>query len=470
MARAALGGLVLAVLAHPTRARAEPFAMLILDGEVSNDWYGWSMAGLGDVDGDGYADFAVGAHRHAGPGGAASGRVSVYSGRGARRLYALDGEGAGDFFGYAIERAPDADGDGREDLVVGAYQHTGPGGLQAGRVYLYSGANGSLLHVFDGEQPAAQLGRGVGGVPDVDGDGRGDVVAGAYNHEGSAGEGSGVTYVYSGATGAVLHRIEGEAAGDNFGFSVAGVPDADGDGRGDFVTTALLHAGPGGPGSGRAYLYSGRTGALLHHFDGEAQSDNLGRCVSNAGDVNGDQRGDYVVGADKSDGAGGFNSGRAYVISGASGALLHRFDGEGINDAFGDWVGGGGDFDGDGLDDLIVGAFLHDGAPGFDSGKVYIFSGATGALMEAIDGQAIGDRFAYAAEFGDDVDADGHADLLVGAYLADGSAGINSGRVYLYGFSPFTCGVIPFGRDGAGSWIFVLAAAGLIALIAVRRP
>src|SRR5690606_30338866 len=127
-------------------------------------------------------------------------------------------------FGYAVAGVPDADGDGRGDLLVGAYQEEGAGQSYAGRAYVFSGATGVLLHALVSPNPAfgRLFGSSVAGVPDVDGDGRGDLLVG---EPGALGAGLvGRAYVFSGATGALLHELASldPEAGGLFGIWVAG--------------------------------------------------------------------------------------------------------------------------------------------------------------------------------------------------------------------------------------------------------
>ncbi|MCI0330777.1 MAG: integrin alpha, partial [candidate division Zixibacteria bacterium] len=129
----------------------------------------------------------------------------------------------------------------------------------------------------------------------------------------------------------LLYQKDGSATSDRLGWSVAGVGDVNGDGRADFIVGAAL-ADPGGiSNAGSAYLYSGASGALLYQKNGSGTNGQLGWSVAGAGDVNGDGRGDFIVGSPNT----------AFVYSGATGALLYQ-------KSAGYSVGGAGDVDGDG--------------------------------------------------------------------------------------------------------------------------
>lgn len=231
-------------------------------------------------------------------------------------------------------------GDGKADFIIGAYG-ADPGGFgDAGSAYVYSGADGNLLYQKDGAATGDYLGFSVSGAGDVDGDGRGDFIIGAFYADPGGLNDAGSAYVYSGADGSLLYQKDGDSTGDWFGFSVAGAGDADGDGRGDFIIGAPT-ADPGGIfRAGAAYVYSGATGGLLHLKHGAAYDYELGYSVGGAGDVDGDGRGDFIIGSHVSD------SVRAYVYSGATGDLLDEKDGANIGYNLGVCVAGAGDVDG----------------------------------------------------------------------------------------------------------------------------
>src|SRR5690606_15555069 len=131
---------------------------------------------------------------------------------------------------------------------------------------------------------------------DLDGDGHADVLGGADQEDVGALEDAGVVRAWSGRDGALIWARSGPTAGARLGFAVAGVGDVDGDGRDDFAAGAFGE-GPNGAQSGRVYVWSGASGALLHTFAGAAAGDQLGWAVAGLGDVDGDGRADILVGA-----------------------------------------------------------------------------------------------------------------------------------------------------------------------------
>jgi hypothetical protein len=375
--------------------------------------FGDAVAAIRDLDGDNAPDLLIGA-----PGEPLdSGRVYVFSGAVVTRIRTLaspSAERGG--FGTAVAAVPDADGDGVEEVLVGAsFEVLNP--INAGRAYVFSGASGALLHTLNSPNPQAsgRFGFAVSGVPDLDGDGRGDLLIGAYN-EGFGGR----AYVFSGATGALRRTLvspDSNPGKGAFGGAVAGVEDLDGDGRGDLLIGAY-----GEDDGGHAYAFSGATGVRLHTLT--APPDGGGRfgwAVAAVPDADGDGRPDLLVGAREAHpGPSPFASGRAYLFSGATGLRLHTLASpdEEENAYFGATLSGVEDLDGDGRGDLLVGAHNEDpdGGPG-NAGRAYVFSGASGALLHALrspDGEING-IFGWAVAGTPDLDGDSRGDLLVGA-------------------------------------------------------
>jgi len=397
-------------------------------GAAAYDQFGWTVSGAGDVNNDGYADLIVGAAWND-AGGTDAGRAYVYSGQTGTLLYTFTGAAAGDEFGWSVSGAGDVNNDGYADLIVGAF-YNDAGGTDAGRAYVYSGQTGTLLYTFTGAAAADFFGYSVSGAGDVNNDGYADLIVGAQGND-AGGDYAGRAYIYSGQTGALLYTFIGKAAGDQFGFSVSGAGDVNNDGYADLIVGAIYNDA-GGTDAGRAYVYSGQTGVLLYTFNGEAEYDVFGYSVSGAGDVNNDGYADLIVGALAND-AGGTDAGRAYVFSSqelCSYEELHAFTGAAAYDNFGGSVSGAGDVNNDGYADLIVGALYND-AGGTNAGRAYVYSGQTGGLLYTFTGAAVGDLFGVSVSGAGDVNNDGYADLIVGAWYND-AGGTEAGRAYVY--------------------------------------
>ncbi|MBI5432793.1 MAG: VCBS repeat-containing protein [Planctomycetes bacterium] len=266
-------------------------------------YLGWALAALGDLDGDGRAEILVGSWNEWASGGPEAGAVRVMSGASGVELVKLYGPKPYMQFGHAVSSAGDVDADGVPDWIVGA-RHDGTGA--AGSVWVYSGATHALLFTRPGTL-GSELGTSVAGVGDWNADGYADVASGAPGHAISAGR----IVVYSGADGSELFAAVGAQSGNLFGLRLANAGDLDGDGRPD-----LLVGEPGAPPwfRGAIHAYAGGTGALIRSLPGplmhgSANGSGFGEALSGAGDCDGDGLGDVLVGVPK------LGSGKALVLS-----------------------------------------------------------------------------------------------------------------------------------------------------------
>ena len=398
-------------------------------GKTSGDRFGYSVAGIGDVSGDTVPDWVVGAPYDT-PHGTMSGSARVISGASGTQLYEFEGNSSLDMFGYSVSGG-DVDGDGLGDVIIGAYGDNS-NGADSGSVFVYSGLDGALLHHLKGVAAGDNLGISVSYVPDTDGDGRGEILAGSWASDIGPMKNVGRARLYSGATGQQLHSVAGQAAYDLFGGAVAGLEDSDGDGFGDFIVGAHWNDQLG-IGAGSAYVYSGSTGTLLRVLRGQVAGDAFGYAVGDAGDVDGDGKSDWIVGAPGADPSGS-NSGSAQVFSSSNGALLYAFSGDLAGDSFGSAVAGNFDVDDDGLADLLIGAFAADGN-GLSSGRVRVHAGSDGHVITTVDGLDAETRFGAAVAAGGDIDLDGKDELLVGAWGEYSGPGPFTGALYVLSFS-----------------------------------
>lgn len=424
--------------AQVVHAPAYPFF-----GGAAGDYLGWAVSGAGDVNGDGFDDVIVGAGYEDTVNGNGSGSARVLSGLTGTVLYTIDGHMPGVLSGRAVGGAGDVNNDGFDDVIIGA-DSDDTNGMNAGSARVYSGATGLVLHTFNGDAADERLGASVSGAGDVNGDGFDDVIVGAFLEDAN-GSNSGSAFVFSGVNGALLHRFNGDAVSDWLGSSVGGAGDVNGDGFDDLIVGIELDDN-NGTNAGAARVFCGATGAILHHFDGDSAGDLFGGDVSGAGDVNGDGFDDVIVGA-RADDNNGDGSGSSRVFSGATGAILHHFDGDSAGDFFGGAVSGAGDVNGDGFDDLIVGASSAENN-GVESGMARVFCGATGAILATFHANPIEDSFGFSVSGAGDLNGDGIDDLIVGGPGGEFN-GSNSGsaRVFLSLRLPKPC---PGDLDGDG--------------------
>ena len=275
------------------------------------DYMGISGCGVGDFDGDGRPDWAVGTPAQDVAPLNNNGTVHVMSG--GTPIVILEGDQGGEEFGWWVNPAGDVDADGYADLIVGSPKYDGPNGPDAGRARVFSGRTHQVLHVFDGATPGSRLGWCVGGGFDVDADGHDDVVVGAHLDD-TNGTDTGLVRVYSGATGALLYQFLGTDPSDHLGWSVALVGDIDGDGHSEIAAGAYMRTNAHGAAAGTLYVWSGADGSLLHSFDGATPGAQMGFAVGAAGDIDRDGYADLILGA-AFDGRPGTDAGVMEVYS-----------------------------------------------------------------------------------------------------------------------------------------------------------
>lgn len=384
-------------------------------GEAKGDQFGWIARRVGDVDRDGVNDFVTSAPTHL-VDGQPAGRVYVYSGKTGKLLWSQTGP-AGGRLGIGVECAGDTNADGIPDVIAAA-----PG---AGKAYVYSGKDGKILLTLGAGDPNENFGRHASGAGDINGDGYADVIIGAPGNN-TAGQGAGRAYVYSGKDGSLLLTIDGERAGDGFGSAVAGYKDK----RNAFLIVGAPNAGPKNNGrvyvyagltnktkftieaddtgaqlgamflsvvgdvngdkipdiyasdfsnnakgnsTGRIYVVSGADGRRLLTLTGESANDGFGIDPADAGDVNHDGFDDLIVGAWQHSSAAA-SGGKVYLYSGKDGSLMRAYTCRIPGDTFGFDATEIGDVDGDGaIDFLLTSAWS--GINGFHSGRVFIISG-----------------------------------------------------------------------------------------------
>ena len=513
----------------------------VIQGDATGDYAGISVSAAGDVNGDGFGDMIVGA-RGSDEGGGNAGMAYVIFGTasgfgndvGGRRVldlnmltpskgFIIQGDAADDFAGASVSSAGDVNGDGFDDLVVGAPKGS-DGGTDAGEAYVIFGtASGfgsnvggrrvvdlttltaSQGFIIQGDAAGDRAGYSVSSAGDVNGDGFDDLIVGALlgDDEGSS---SGEAYVVFGTasgfgddvggrrvldlttlTSSGGFIIQGDAGGDHAGRSVSSAGDVNGDGFDDIIVGAE-GGDDGGSYAGEAYVIFGTdsgfgssaggrrvvdlttlTAGQGFVIQGDSDIDRLGWSVSSAGDVNGDGFDDIIAGAPYSS-DGGEWSGQAYVIFGTASGFGADVSGRRVidlttltasqgfiiqggaeYDVAGWSVSSAGDFNGDGFDDLIVGASGGDDG-GDGAGQAYVIFGTASGFGSNVAGRQMIDLTTFNASQGfiiqgdaareytgasvssaGDINGDGFDDLMVGV-PNDDSGGIDAGEAYiLYG-------------------------------------
>jgi hypothetical protein len=410
------------------------------------------------VNGDGYDDILVSSPYNDGA-GSNSGEVYLYFGSKTGPSSVPDwsdlGEAAYDNFGTSLAGVGDVNSDGYDDIIIGAPLNDGAAS-NAGETYVYFGSATGPSTTPDwsdqGEAAGDYFGFSVDGAGDVNGDGYDDIIIGAHYNDGTLSN-QGEAYVYYGSPtgpGATPNWTEpGEAASDYFGYSVAGVGDVNNDGYDDVLIGAPYNDGAASN-AGEIYIYRGTASGLntapIWSEQGEAANNNFGISLASAGDVNADSFADIIVGTPYYI-DGGSSTGKAYVYHGSvnfPGTTPDWTDtGEASSDYYAQSVSGMGDLDKDGYDDIAIGAYANDDG-GSNSGKVYLHTGSSNGAGTnpywVSQGKASSDYFGFDVSAAGDVDSDGYADILIGAYGVD-LAGTDTGKAYLYSLVQYAeCG------------------------------
>ena len=466
------------------------------DGPTSGGFAGRTVSGAGDVNDDGFQDLLIAAW----PEGlfADAGRVYlVFGGNhpivsdqvvglGAADV-TINGFGFGTETGRSVAAAGDVNDDGIDDFLIGAPRQD-PTGADSGAAYLIYGSaslpaviNLSALApgqatVFQGVDGSDQAGSSVAGVGDVNGDGIDDILIGARGAAPNGVNFSGQSYIVygnaslgdtvplSGLNATTGVAINGIAVSDQSGSSVAAAGLFNNDGFADVIIGAEQANPAGKNDAGQGYVVFGGpslpasinlsalgSGGLT--LNGEIAGDRLGGAVAGGGDVNGDGFDDVVLGADQFDvGGGTSNEGRAYIVYGSAsppssldvsalGTGGVTLSGADPDDCAAVGLALGGDVNGDGLDDVLIGAFNADPNGTSSGGETYLIHGSTGLpaslTLDALNafgvqhnGTGFQDRAGESVAFLGDFTGDGFDDFALGARFTDVN-GADSGSAYM---------------------------------------
>ncbi len=483
----------------------------VINGIDSDDESGNSVSSAGDVNGDGFDDLIIGAspngQANAGESyvvfGSSSGFDTQFnlSSLNGSNGFVINGIDSGDLSGYSVSNAGDINGDGFDDLIIGA-SGAGPNAQDGtGESYVVFGSNsgfgasfnlsslnGSNGFVINGIDSGDNSGNSVSSAGDINGDGFDDLIIGAFfadpNGQINAGEsyvvfgsnsGFGASFNLSSLNGSNGFVINGIDSGDLSGNSVSSAGDINGDGFDDLIIGARSASPNGQTNAGKSYVVFGSNSGFEASFNlssldgsngfvinGIDAFDESGISVSSAGDINNDGFDDLIIGAS---GAIGVNAqdfvGESYVVFGSNSGFeasfnLSSLDGSngfvinGIDalDFSGRSVSSAGDINGDGFDDLIIGASGADPNGQYGAGESYVvfgsnsgfgasfnlssLNGSNGFVINGIDS---GDFSGRSVSSAGDINSDGFDDLIIGARNASPNGQILAGESYVvFGF------------------------------------
>ncbi len=440
-------------------------------GIAADDWSGWSVSGAGDVNSDGYADILIGAYQAESFAGQS---YLFYGGNALSTSISLStadvtftGLAANDLSGFAVSSAGDVNADGFDDILIGAYGADFNGSSSGESYLIYGGASLAASFTLDnadttflGQADSDFSGYAVNGGGDVNGDGFDDILIGAYGADPGSKSASGESYLIYGGSGLgssinLLNAdvtFSGKSAGDNSGKSVAMGGDVNGDGFADILIGALFAGSNSGGETSLFYGSESLSGAKSLNnanisFNGISSNDQSATSVSFAGDVNGDGFDEIIIGAQYADPASSA-SGQSYLIYGAKSSVSSielsnadvTFNGTDSGQYSGYAVSGAGDVNADGFADVLIGAY----GPNNFTGAAYLITGReryghsyaqqltgthnTSTADAVMLGAAASDLSGRAVSNAGDVNGDGFDDMLIGAYLANPEGGRGAQR------------------------------------------
>ena len=420
-------------------------------GDREGASFGTSVAGAGDVNGDGYADVIVGAPSYTSDPVNQSGEGAVFvfygspSGLSATPDWMVESNQADAAFGTSVSTAGDVNGDGFDDVIVGAPGFSNGQDNEGAAFVYYGSATGlspSQNKVVMSNQSASNFGWSVATAGDVDGDGYSEVIVGAPDYDNGQ-ENEGAVFVYRGSAAGLDTTLKWTAELDQanavFGTSVATAGDVNGDGYADVIIGAPGYTN-GQEKEGAALVYHGSAGGLTTvnwTVESNQKDASLGWSVASAGDINADRYDDVIVGAPWYSN-GQTNEGKAFVYHGsASGLTSVNWTVESNQEGsfFGFSVSTAGDVDKDGYDEVIVGADFYDNAQEKE-GAAFVYHGSASGLQTTMAWMGESDQeygyYGRSVAAAGDVDKDGFADVVVGAPGFDRGETFDCGADFVY--------------------------------------
>ncbi|MFT3705933.1 MAG: FG-GAP-like repeat-containing protein [Agriterribacter sp.] len=404
-----------------------------LESNQANAAFGSSLSRAGDTNGDGYSDIIIGAPLYDN-GQTDEGVAFVYTGSasGINAIPAtiLESNLASSAFGTSVSGAADVNGDGYSDVIIGAPTFTN-GESNEGAAFVYHGSGSGIVTpaaiMLEANQADAGFGSSVSGAGDVNGDGFSDIIVGALNYDNGETD-EGVAFVYYGSASGIATNapamLECNKVNAHFAQYVSAAGDMNADGYSDIVVGAPGFSNADTVGGATFVFYGGSGGINVHAvatLSINKSTAYFGSAVSAAGDVNGDGYGDLVVGATGYTN-GESNEGAAFIYQGAASIadiiITDSIESTQPGDGFGNSYASAGDVNGDGYNDVIVGAPNYDNGSN-NTGAAFIYHGSVNGLSHVPNATLLGSQsnaaFASVVASAGDVNGDGYSDIIVGA-------------------------------------------------------
>jgi len=403
------------------------------EGNQEGALFGISVSTAGDVNGDGYADVIIGIVGYSN-GQSGEGAAAVYHGSasGLSPVHSWLVEGNQQYiqFGTSVSTAGDVNGDGYDDVIIGAPCYSNPENCEGGAAVYHGSASGLSLvpnWLVESNQASARFGTLVDTAGDVNGDGYSDVIVGAHLFTNGQNREGAVTVYFGSATGLSLlpdWGDEGDQEDAKFGFSVGTAGDVNDDGYDDVIIGAPRYTN-GQTWEGAAVVYHGSASGLLPFpnwgDEGDREGAEFGHSVGTAGDVNGDGYDDVIVGAPYWYNGQEDEGGAALYYGSASGLSSNPnwvVESNMPGAEFGISVSTAGDVNGDSYEDVIVGAHYYTNGQA-DEGGAVVYHGSTTGLSFIpswlVESNQEGAGFGWSVDTAGDVNGDGYADVIVGA-------------------------------------------------------
>ena len=434
--------------------------------------FGHWVSTAGDVNGDGFSDVIVASFYYE-SGEYREGKAFLFQGSAAGLSVPVswteDGDQSTGQFGISVSTAGDVNGDGYSDVIIGANCYDN-GETDEGRAYVFLGSSGGLLAnpswFAESDQAFSNYGTRVSAAGDVNGDGYSDVMASAIKFDNGEND-EGKVYLYHGSSSGLSATPNWTSESNNensvFGYQLKTAGDVNGDGYSDVIIGAQSFSN-GESAEGKAFVYYGSAAGLSQQpnwtYEGNQALAYLGYGVSSAGDVNGDGYSDVLVSAFRYDN-GQTDEGIVYMFYGSSTGLSvnPNWSAEGNQETadFGFSVSNAGDVNGDGYDDVLIGAWAYTNGEN-DEGKTFVYHGSATGLSSNPNWTAESNQtesyFGTSASTAGDVNGDGYSDVIVGApHFENGTW--REGRAFVYHGSPAGLSSSP-NWTGESDWTFAI--------------